>query len=89
MPKNKSHNGLLKRVRVTKTGKIKLRRAYGRHLRSHKPGSVIRKYRRPKYAQGPDAKRLRRLLGLKVGPTSVARPALERTGAGTPAEPEA
>ncbi|MHC4142336.1 MAG: hypothetical protein ACYSUF_10835 [Planctomycetota bacterium] len=27
MPKNKSHKGLLKRVRVSKTGKVKLQRA--------------------------------------------------------------
>jgi large subunit ribosomal protein L35 len=67
MPKNKSHKGLLKRVRVTKTGKIKLQRAFGRHLRSHKSGQTIRKYRRPKFAVGPDARRLRGLLQLKAG----------------------
>jgi large subunit ribosomal protein L35 len=66
MPKNKSHKGLLKRVRVTKTGKVKLHRAFGRHLRSHKPGQQIRGYRRPKYASGPDMRRLRSLLGLKA-----------------------
>ena len=72
-----------KRVRVTKNGKIKLQRAFGRHLRSHKPGSVVRKYRRPKYAQGPEARRLRRLLRLKVPLPVQARPAVEpRQGAG-------
>ncbi len=65
MPKNKTHNGLRKRVRVTKTGKVKLQRACGRHLRSHKSGGRVRKYRRPKYAGGPEAKRLSRLLRLK------------------------
>ena len=66
MPKNKSHKGLLKRVRVSKTGRIKLRRAFGRHLRSHKPGRTVRGYRRPKYAAGPDARRLGRMLFLKA-----------------------
>ncbi|MHC4220411.1 MAG: 50S ribosomal protein L35 [Planctomycetota bacterium] len=66
MPKNKSHKGLLKRVRVTKTGKIKLHRAYGRHLRSHKTGQKIRGYRRPKFASASDLRRLRSLLQLKA-----------------------
>ncbi len=66
MPKNKTHNGLRKRVRVTKTGKVKLQRACGRHLRSHKSGGTVRKYRRPKYAGGPEAKRLSRMLRLKA-----------------------
>ena len=67
MPKNKPHKGLLKRVRVTKTGKIKLQRAYGRHLRSHKSGQRTRKYRQPKYAVGADMRRLRGLLQLPAG----------------------
>ncbi len=85
MPKNKSHKGLLKRVKVTKTGKIKLQRAYGRHLRSHKPGSTVRQYRRPKYARGPDAKRVRRMLGLKVGgaPKGSPGPATVETPTGS------
>ena len=66
MPKNKSHKGLLKRVRVTKSGRIKLQRAFGRHLRSHKAAHKIRDYRRPKYASGPDVRRLRTLLQLKA-----------------------
>ena len=66
MPKNKTHNGLRKRVRVTKTGKVKVQRACGRHLRSHKSGGTVRKYRRPKYAGGPEAKRLARMLRLKT-----------------------
>lgn len=72
MPKNKSHKGLLKRVRVSKTGRIKLQRACGRHLRSHKPGQMIRKYRRPKFVAGADLRRLRSLLGLKARPAKTA-----------------
>ncbi|MHC4127116.1 MAG: large ribosomal subunit protein bL35 [Planctomycetota bacterium] len=84
MPKNKSHKGLLKRVRVTKSGRIKLQRACGRHLRSHKPGQMIRKYRRPKFVAGADLRRLRRLLGLKASPAKAV-PAAEGAPE-TPAE---
>ena len=73
MPKNKPHKGLLKRVRVTKSGKIKMHRAFGRHLRSHKSGQTIRGYRRPTFAHASDLKRVSRLLGLKTGGKNKAR----------------
>jgi large subunit ribosomal protein L35 len=73
MPKNKPHKGLLKRVRVTKSGKIKMHRAFGRHLRSHKSGQTIRGYRRPTFAHASDLKRVSRLLGLKTGGRNKAR----------------
>ncbi len=85
MPKNKPHKGLLKRVRVTKTGKIKLQSAFGRHLRSHKSGQTIRQNRQPKYDLGPDATRISRLLMLKSNVTkNHARH--RRTKARTPTE---
>jgi ribosomal protein L35 len=64
MSKQKSHNGLLKRCRLTKSGKIKLRRAFGRHLRSHKSRGLIRSYRKPRYAGPSEEKRLAPLLGV-------------------------
>ncbi len=68
--KNKPHKGTLKRVRVTRTGKIKVRHAAVSHLRSHKPPRTIRNYRRPKYAAPSEVRnRLRRLLWLKSGGT--------------------
>lgn len=42
MPKNKSHKGLLKRIRVSKSGLVKVGRAYARHLKSHKPAALVR-----------------------------------------------
>ncbi len=36
MPKKKSHKGLLKRFKVTGTGKVLRRRSYGTHLMSTK-----------------------------------------------------
>ncbi len=77
--KQKPHKGLLKRVRVTKSGKIKLQRACGRHLRSHKTGQSIRGYRLPKYADASDVRRLRKMLGRPTGGT--------RTTPKSPTEP--
>ena len=36
MPKQKTHKGLRKRVKVTASGKIKIKRAGAGHLMSHK-----------------------------------------------------
>jgi ribosomal protein L35 len=66
MPKNKSHKGLLKRCRVTKSGKIKLWRPFGRHLRSHKSRGLLRSYRTPHYACPSEVKRLAPLLRLPL-----------------------
>ena len=66
MPKNKPNKGLLKRIRMTKTGKVKVGRASGRHLRSHKSGELIRSYRDSNYANGSDLKRIARLLHARV-----------------------
>lgn len=66
MPKNKTHKGLLKRIRITKSGKIKIGRAGGRHLKSHKSSKRIRSYRQPNYATAADIKRVRAMLNRKV-----------------------
>ena len=42
MPKQKTHKGLAKRVKVTKNGKIKRKKAFGGHLMSHKDGNTRR-----------------------------------------------
>ena len=66
MPKNKPCKGLLKRVRFTKSGKVKFRRAFGRHLRSHKSSKLQRSYRKPAYAKSCDIKRVRAMLFVSV-----------------------
>ena len=66
MPKNKPNKGLLKRIRMTKTGKVKMGRASGRHLRSHKSGELQRSYRDANYASKCDLKRIARLLHARV-----------------------
>ena len=43
MPKQKSHKGLKKRVKVTATGKVKYKRSFGGHLMSSKNAKRRRK----------------------------------------------
>ena len=43
MPKQKTHKGLRKRVKVTASGKIKHKRAFGGHLMSSKTAKRRRK----------------------------------------------
>lgn len=63
MPKIKSHKSLLKRIRVTKTGKVKFRSPNSRHLKSNKSGTSVQSYRRPQFARRGMIGRLELLLG--------------------------
>lgn len=62
MPKNKSHKGLLKRIKITKTGKIRFGRPHSRHLKSNKTGIQIQGYRKKGYARSGDIRALSKLL---------------------------
>ena len=62
MPKNKSHKGLLKRAKITKSGRVRFRKPGSRHLKSNKSGNTTRSYRLPQYARAGDMKRLGTLL---------------------------
>ncbi|MDP7030379.1 MAG: bL35 family ribosomal protein [Phycisphaerales bacterium] len=66
MPKNKPNKGLLKRIRITKSGRVKSKPAFGRHLRSHKSGDLMRSYRRSKYAHAADVSRAARMLHRRI-----------------------
>jgi large subunit ribosomal protein L35 len=66
MPKNKTHKGLLKRIKITKSGLVKVGHAGQRHLKSAKSSDRIRSYRRSKYAKSPDMPRLKLLLQRQV-----------------------
>lgn len=79
MSKLKPNKGLLKRIRITKSGKVIYNRAFGRHLRSHKPGSQLRKYRRPKQAHASDIGRIRGMLHLPVARTAEPAKKQEET----------
>lgn len=63
MPKAKTHKGARKRVRVSKTGKVKFRHPYTSHLLSGKNGNRRRKLRRRGVMSPQDAKKILKLLG--------------------------
>lgn len=65
MPKLKTHKGLAKRVKVTKSGKIKRMQAFHRHLMTGKGGARRRRGKRPVIMAGAEARRVGRLLGLR------------------------
>ena len=87
MPKNKPHKGILKRVRVSKTGKVRHRSAYHKHLRSGKGGKKLRQLRKDPYMANPDAKRLEKLLFRRLRGRTQPKTALRRSP--TPAERKA
>lgn len=62
MPKNKSHKGLLKRVKITKSGKIKFKPPRSRHLKSNKTGLQVQSYRKSRHARSGDMGAYEKLL---------------------------
>ncbi|MFH0915889.1 MAG: 50S ribosomal protein L35 [bacterium] len=63
MSKNKTHKGAKKRVKLSATGKLMRRRAFGSHLLTKKSANRKRKLRKALQASPPDTNRLRSLLG--------------------------
>ena len=63
MPKQKTHKGLTKRVKVTARGKVKRKRAFGSHLMSGKNAKCRRKIRGTSIVEGALAKTIREELG--------------------------
>jgi large subunit ribosomal protein L35 len=63
MPKNKTHSGAKKRLRLSGTGKVMRERAGRRHLFEGKSSRVTRRLAGDVEVAGADAKRARRLLG--------------------------
>lgn len=58
MPKQKTNKGLVKRLKVTATGKLKYRRPGGSHLMSSKNAKRRRHISRPGILTGIMAKRI-------------------------------
>ena len=63
MPKNKSHSGMSKRIKVSGSGKLLRQRAGRRHYLEHKPSTLTRHLEGTVEVAPADAKRVRRLLG--------------------------
>jgi len=62
MPKQKTHKGLAKRIKVTKTGKVRFFGPNSRHLKSNKRGTTVQTYRKARFARNGDTKMYGKLL---------------------------
>jgi large subunit ribosomal protein L35 len=62
--KNKTHKGTKKRIKVSATGKLMKKRAFGSHLLTKKSANRKRKIRKPLVVSASDTAKLRDLLGL-------------------------
>jgi large subunit ribosomal protein L35 len=63
MPKNKTHSGTKKRVKVTGRGKLLTQRTGLRHNFEHKPSRLTRRLSGTTEVSPNDAPRLKKLLG--------------------------
>jgi len=63
MPKQKTHKGIAKRMKVTGTGKVKRKRSFGGHLMSTKNAKRRRRITGSTMVAGVIAKTYRGLLG--------------------------
>jgi large subunit ribosomal protein L35 len=63
MPKNKTHSGTKKRVRVTGSGKLRTQHSGMRHNLEKKPSTLTRRLTGTKALAAPDVKRFKKLLG--------------------------
>ncbi|MEN8253164.1 MAG: 50S ribosomal protein L35 [Patescibacteria group bacterium] len=62
--KQKTRKGVVKRFKVTATGKVMRRSQNMRHLRRKKSKKAIRKYRIPVEVKGKWAKKIKRMLAI-------------------------
>jgi large subunit ribosomal protein L35 len=63
MPKNKTHSGMKKRVKVTGSGKLLTQRAGMRHMLEHKSSRVTRRLTGTEELSPADRGRVKKLLG--------------------------
>ena len=64
MPKLKTHKGTAKRIKLTSTGKLTRRRAFGGHMLAKKSKSRTRAINQPATITGSMAKNAKRALGV-------------------------
>ena len=63
MPKNKTHSGMKKRVKITGTGKLRFEGAGMRHNLEHKSSRLTRRLSATKTLSPNDVPRVKRMLG--------------------------
>jgi large subunit ribosomal protein L35 len=64
MPKQKTHKGAAKRIRVTGTGKLVAEHTNNQHKFEHKSSTRKRRLDRDQQVSPADAKNLKKLLGI-------------------------
>lgn len=64
MPKLKTHKGTAKRIKITSTGKLTRRRAFGAHLLAKKSKSRKRAINSTAIVSGKIARNVKRALGV-------------------------
>jgi large subunit ribosomal protein L35 len=64
MPKNKTHSGIKKRVKVTGTGKLLKQHAGMRHNQEHKSSRLTRSLTGTTEINAVDRSRVKKMLGL-------------------------
>jgi large subunit ribosomal protein L35 len=64
MPKNKTHSGISKRVRVTGKGKLRRQKTGLRHRLEKKPSHVTRRLSGTTEVAKADVSRVKKLLGI-------------------------
>ena len=79
--KYKPNKSIAKRFRVTAKGKLKRRHTLSTHLRSGRSGNKKRHLGRPAIVDETQARRLRKLIGVRKRPTKAApKPTAETKG---------
>ena len=64
MPKQKTHSGAKKRIKVTGSGKLLRQHAGKRHMLERKPSKLTRRLTGTTEVAPADAKKMKKLLGL-------------------------
>lgn len=64
MPKLKTHKGTAKRIKITSTGKLLRRRAFGNHLLAKKSKSRKRTIKTETVITGAIARNIKRVIGV-------------------------
>jgi large subunit ribosomal protein L35 len=63
VPKNKTHSGIKKRVKITGSGKLLSQHSGMRHHQERKPSTLTRRLTGTKEIAAADARRVKKLLG--------------------------
>ena len=65
MPKLKTHSGSKKRFNLTKTGKVKMAKAFKSHILTKKPTKRTRNLRKAEYLTTTEGKTMKKLIPYK------------------------